>query len=61
MYYNYFSYEEFLNESKKAEFEQDPGWAPLDEQQLYSEEEYESYKRLKAQEIERAIAQGMVR
>ncbi|XP_008210721.1 nucleobindin-2 isoform X1 [Nasonia vitripennis] len=53
------SYEEFLNESKKAEFEQDPGWKPIDEQQIYSEQEYEEYKRQKAREIEQAIARGM--
>lgn len=56
----FFSYEEFLNESKKAEFEQDPGWKPIDEQQIYSEHEYEEYKRQKAHEIEQAIARGMV-
>jgi hypothetical protein len=57
---NNFSYEEFLNESKKAEFEKDPGWEPLDEQQLYSEQEYEEYKRQKDKEIEKVILQRMV-
>uniref|UniRef100_A0ABD2WS93 EF-hand domain-containing protein n=1 Tax=Trichogramma kaykai TaxID=54128 RepID=A0ABD2WS93_9HYME len=55
----FISYDEFINESKKAEFEQDSGWETLDEQQLYSEQEYETYKTQKAREIERAIAKGM--
>ncbi|XP_058805477.1 nucleobindin-2 isoform X2 [Phymastichus coffea] len=53
------SYDEFLAETKKVEFEQDPGWEALDEQKLYSEQEYEEFRRQKAREIERHIAQGM--
>lgn len=42
-----------MAQSKKPEFQKDPGWDGLDEQQLFSESEYESY--LKQKELERHL------
>ena len=53
----YFSYDEFLYQSNKPDFQKDPGWDSLDEQQVYSEQEYEAYKQ---HELEQQIAHGMV-
>ncbi|KAJ8682116.1 hypothetical protein QAD02_017908 [Eretmocerus hayati] len=53
------SYQEFLDQSKKTEFEKDPGWETLDQQQIYSEQEYENYRRQKEMELQQAISRGM--
>ncbi|XP_033303976.1 nucleobindin-2 [Bombus bifarius] len=53
------SYEEFLEQTKKPNFQQDEGWQGLDEQQIYTQEEFEAFERYKQEEIQKMIAQGM--
>jgi len=55
------SYQEFLEQTKKPDFEQDNGWQGIDEQQIYSEQEYEAYERRRQEEIQKMIAKGIVR
>ncbi|XP_054275042.1 nucleobindin-2 isoform X2 [Macrosteles quadrilineatus] len=55
---NLISYQEFLAQTKKPEFERDPGWEPLDEQQIYTPDEYAEFERRRQQEIERLIREG---
>jgi len=55
---NLISYQEFLAQTKKPEFERDPGWEPLDEQQIYTQDEYMEFERRRQQEIERLIREG---
>lgn len=55
------SYQEFLEQTKKPNFEQDDGWQGIDEQQIYSEQEYEAYERRRQEEIQKMVAKGMVR
>lgn len=50
------SYEEFLEQTKKPDFQRDEGWQPLDEQQIYTQEEYEAFQRQKQQNL---IAKGI--
>ena len=54
------SYEEFLAQTQKPEFEKDSGWEGLDEQQIYSQDEYREFERKRQEEIQRLIAQGVV-
>ncbi|XP_053970813.1 nucleobindin-2 isoform X2 [Hylaeus volcanicus] len=54
------SYEEFLEQTKRPDFQQDQGWQPLDEQQIYTQEEFDAYERYKQEEMQRRIAQGML-
>ncbi|CAB3369427.1 Hypothetical predicted protein [Cloeon dipterum] len=54
------SYEEFLEQTKKKEFEQDQGWQGLDNQKLYTHEEYLEYERKRQEEVQKLIAQGLV-
>ncbi|XP_076622787.1 nucleobindin 1 isoform X2 [Colletes latitarsis] len=54
------SFEEFVEQTKKPDFQQDQGWQPLDEQQIYTQEEFEAFEKYKHEEIERLIAQGML-
>lgn len=56
----YFSYTEFLEQTKKPDFQQDAGWQGLDEQQIYSQQEYEEFERQRQQEIQNLIAKGIV-
>lgn len=59
--HNYFSsYEEFLQQTKKKEFEQDQGWQGLDDQKLYTHEEYLEFERKRQEEVQKLIAQGLV-
>ncbi|XP_072743615.1 nucleobindin-2 isoform X2 [Anoplolepis gracilipes] len=58
------SYQEFLEQTKKPDFQQDEGWQGLDEQQMYSKEEYEAYKQAlekrKQEAIQNLIAKEML-
>ncbi|XP_012279322.1 nucleobindin-2 isoform X2 [Orussus abietinus] len=54
------SWLEFLEQTKKPEFQKDPGWEPLDQQQLYSTQEYEAFERRRQEEIQKLIAQGVL-
>ncbi|XP_069686491.1 nucleobindin-2 isoform X2 [Periplaneta americana] len=53
------SYQEFLTQTQKAEFEKDPGWEGLDEQQIYTQDEYKEFEKRRQEEIQRLIAQGV--
>ncbi|KAL6256204.1 hypothetical protein P5V15_012320 [Pogonomyrmex californicus] len=53
------SYQEFLEQTKKPDFQQDEGWQGLDEQQIYSQQEYEAFQRHRQEEIEKMVAKGM--
>lgn len=52
------SYQEFLKQTRRDEFENDPGWKPLDEQEIYTPDEYETYK--KKHEIKNQVVEGLV-
>jgi hypothetical protein len=54
------SYEEFLAQTQKPEFEKDSGWDGLDEQQIYTQDEYREFEMKRQEEIQRLIAQGVV-
>jgi hypothetical protein len=54
------SYEEFLAQTQKPEFERDSGWDGLDEQQIYTQDEYREFEMKRQEEIQRLIAQGVV-
>ncbi|XP_012151927.2 nucleobindin 1 isoform X2 [Megachile rotundata] len=41
------SYEEFLEQTKKPDFQQDEGWQALDEQEIYTRDEFEHFQRQK--------------
>ncbi|XP_050448192.1 nucleobindin-2 isoform X3 [Cataglyphis hispanica] len=53
------SYQEFLEQTKKPEFQRDEGWQGLDEQQIYSKEEYEVFLQRRKEEMQNMIAKGM--
>ncbi|KAK7075573.1 Nucleobindin-2 [Halocaridina rubra] len=54
------SFDEFVEQTRKTEFEQDGGWQGLDEQELYSQQEYEAYQRQREEEIRRLVEAGAV-
>ena len=55
-------FEEFLDQTRKQEFERDPGWQTVDEQQpVYTQQEYMEFERQRQQDIQRLIDQGLVR
>lgn len=54
-------FQEFLEQTRKQEFEQDPGWNTIDEQPVYTHEEYQAFERQRQMEIQRMIDQGLVR
>lgn len=56
----YFSFEEFVEQTRKAEFEQDGGWQGLDEQEMYSQQEYEEFERRRQEEIRQLVESGVV-
>ncbi|XP_076170972.1 nucleobindin 1 isoform X2 [Ptiloglossa arizonensis] len=53
------SYEEFVEQTRRPDFQQDEGWQPLDEQQIYTEEEFKDFQNYKQKEMEKLIARGM--
>lgn len=54
----FISYQEFLIQTKRNEYENDPGWKPIDEQEIYTPEEYEAYK--KEHDIKEQVVEGLV-
>jgi nucleobindin len=54
------SYQEFLEQTKKPDFQQDEGWQGLDEQQVYSQQEYEAFQKHRQEEIQKLIAKGVL-
>ncbi|CAL7933513.1 unnamed protein product [Xylocopa violacea] len=52
------SYEEFLEQTKKPDFQQDEGWQSLDEQQIYTPEEFQQFEWQKQQDMKN-IRQGI--
>ncbi|XP_066977561.1 nucleobindin-2-like isoform X1 [Macrobrachium rosenbergii] len=57
---NLISFEEFIEQTKKTEFEQDEGWKGLDEQEIYSQQEYEAYQRQRDEEIRKLVESGAI-
>ncbi|KYN26939.1 PREDICTED: nucleobindin-2 isoform X2 [Trachymyrmex cornetzi] len=54
------SYQEFLVQTMKPDFQQDEGWQGLDEQQVYSQQEYEAFQKHRQEEIQKMVAKGML-
>ncbi|XP_018047339.1 PREDICTED: nucleobindin-2 isoform X1 [Atta colombica] len=54
------SYQEFLVQTMKPDFQQDEGWQGLDEQQIYSQQEYEAFQKHRQEEIQKMVAKGML-
>nr|CAG4635650.1 EOG090X0B17 [Artemia franciscana] len=52
------SFEEFLEESQKSEFNEDPGWDTVDQGPIYNEEEYRMYEQRRIAEIQRMVQEG---
>lgn len=65
VFFAYYSYQEFLEQTKKPDFQQDEGWKGLDEQPIYSNEEYEAYRQMeerrRQEAIQNMVAKEMVR
>ncbi|XP_064112165.1 nucleobindin-2-like isoform X2 [Macrobrachium nipponense] len=57
---NLISFEEFIEQTKKTEFEQDEGWKGLDEQEIYSQQEYEAYQHQRDEEIRKLVESGAI-
>ncbi|XP_043286653.1 nucleobindin-2 isoform X2 [Venturia canescens] len=49
------SYDEFIEQSKSSDFEKDEEWKPLNEQQIYTEEDYMQYRKHQLEEMQRRI------
>ena len=57
------SFDEFLAETKKDEFEQDPGWETMDQEEdneIFSDEEFRAYQAQRDREIQGMINRGQV-
>ncbi len=57
------SYEEFLTETKRDEFDNDPGWHTLDEDEqedFYSDDEFRAYEAQRQREIQDMLNRGIV-
>jgi len=55
------SYEEFLTETKKDEFEKDSGWDTLDEDEdLYTDEEFQQFEHEREEQIQKMVDAGQL-
>ncbi|XP_071446576.1 nucleobindin-2 [Hetaerina americana] len=54
------SYDEFLAQTKKTEYQQDPGWEGLDHTPAYTHEEYEAFERQRQEEVRKLVEQGLI-
>ncbi|XP_067648484.1 nucleobindin-2 [Eurosta solidaginis] len=54
------SYKEFLEQTKRDEWNKDPEWETVDEKPQYTHEEYLEFERRRQEEVQRMIAQGLL-
>ncbi|XP_017481400.1 PREDICTED: nucleobindin-2 isoform X2 [Rhagoletis zephyria] len=54
------SYQEFLEQTKREEFNKDPEWETVDKTPQYTHEEYLEFERRRQEEIQRMIANGVL-
>ncbi|ALC44148.1 NUCB1, partial [Drosophila busckii] len=54
------SIEEFMKQTTKEEFQKDPEWETIDQQQQYTHDEYLEFERRRQEEVQRLIAQGQL-
>jgi len=55
------SYDEFLQETKRDEFEKDEGWDTLDEDEdLYTDEEFKQFEHEREEQIQKMVAAGQL-
>jgi hypothetical protein len=54
------SFEEFLAQTKRDEFNRDPGWDTVDNQPQFTHDEYVEFERRRHDEIQRLIAEGIL-
>ncbi|XP_032574489.1 nucleobindin-2 [Drosophila sechellia] len=54
------SIDEFMAQTNKEEFQEDPEWETIDRQKQYTHEEYLEYERRRQEEVQRLIAQGQL-
>lgn len=52
------SYDEFLEQTKREEFQKDPEWDTVDHQPQFTHEEYLEYERRNQEQIQRLISEG---
>lgn len=52
------SYEEFVEQTKREEFQKDPEWDTVDHQPQFTHEEYLEYERRNQEQVQRLIAEG---
>ncbi|XP_060809483.1 nucleobindin-2 isoform X2 [Amyelois transitella] len=53
-------FHEFMMETQKSEFNQDEGWKPIDENQIYTQAEYQEYERRRLEELRYLQQRGLV-
>ncbi|XP_023943495.2 nucleobindin-2 isoform X2 [Bicyclus anynana] len=53
-------FNEFMLETQRADFNQDEGWKPIDENQIYTQQEYEAYERRRLEELHYLQQRGLV-
>lgn len=54
------SYSEFLENTKRDVSKQDPEWQPINNQDVYTSDEYEAFQRQREAQIEKMKADGLV-
>jgi len=56
------SFDEFLAETQRDEFEKDPGWDTLDDEdnELYTDEEFNNFEHEREAEVQRMMAAGQI-
>ncbi|CAH2034700.1 unnamed protein product, partial [Iphiclides podalirius] len=53
-------FHEFMMETQRADFNQDEGWKPIDENQIYTQTEYEEFERRRLEELRYLQQRGLV-
>lgn len=54
------SFQEFIDQTKRDDFNRDPSWDTVDNVPQYTHEEYLEFERRRQEEIQRLVAQGVV-
>lgn len=53
-------FQEFIDQTKRDEFQKDPGWDTVDTEKTYSHDEYLEFERRRQEEVHRMMAEHPV-
>lgn len=56
----FISYDEFMDQTRKSDWQRDDGWESIDQKPQFTQDEYHEFERRRQAEVEELIRQGLI-